>query len=247
MFDRFANAHGRYFRYMAAENCDIKKGMLLVRYVVADSYSSRQGDTVAVWGCGPVGQFAIRSALLLGAGQVIAIDRIPERLRMAAAAGARTIDLSEDGDLLDKLKLLTSGRGPDCCIDAVGLEAKHGATGIDLVEKAKQVLKLQTDRPAAIQEILRCVRKGGRVSIPGAYLGTIDHFPLGMAFNKGVTIKTGCTHMQRYWPKLVKLIESKAIDPAFVISHRMKLDEAAMGYDMFRAKTHNCIKIVLVP
>ncbi len=216
--------------WMAAENCDIRKG-----------------DAVAVWGCGPVGQFAIRSALLQGAGQVIAIDRLPERLRMAAAAGARTIDCYAEGDLLEELKRLTGGRGPDCCIDAVGMEATHGSVVMDLVDRAKQLLKLESDRPAAIQEILKCVRKGGKVSVPGAYLGIVDNFPLGFAFNKGVTIKTGCTHMQKYFEPLLRLIETKSIDPSFVITHRMKLDDAETAYEIFRDKKDGAIKIVLVP
>ncbi len=156
--------------WMAAENCDIKKG-----------------DTVAVWGCGAVGQFAIRSALMMGAGQVVAIDRFPDRLQMAAKGGARVLNY-EEVDVYEELKNLTAGRGPDSCIDAVGMEA-HGAglvnKALDLVDRAKQFLMLESDRPTAIREILRCCRKGGHVSIPGVYSGIVDNFPIGFAFNKG--------------------------------------------------------------
>lgn len=214
--------------WMAAENCDIK-----------------EGDTVAVWGCGPVGQFAIRSAFLQGAGQVIAIDRFAERLQMASQGGAHIVNY-EDGDVLEQLKSLTEGRGPDCCIDAVGMEA-HGTRFTDMVDRVKQLLALESDRPAAIREILRCCRKGGRISIPGVYSGTVDSFPLGFAFNKGLTLKMGATHMHKYIPMLLKLVKSKEIDPSFVVTHRIKLDDAAQGYEMFRLKEDGCIKVVMTP
>ena len=219
--------------YMAALNCKIEKG-----------------DTVAIWGAGPVGQFAIRCALLLGAGKVIAIDSLKERLAMAVQGGAHIVNF-EEGEVLEQLKSLTDGRGPDCCIDAVGMEA-HGAgswkEGIaSAIDKAKQYLMLESDRPSAIRQILLCCRKGGRVSIPGVYSGIVDSFPLGFAFNKGLTLKMGQTHVQAYLPILLKWIEDEKIDPSFVITHRLKLEDAARGYEMFQKKEDNCIKVVMTP
>jgi threonine dehydrogenase-like Zn-dependent dehydrogenase len=219
--------------YMAALNCDIEKG-----------------DTVAIWGAGPVGQFALRCALLLGAGKVIAIDRSKERLAMAVEGGAQVLNY-EDGDVLSQLKRMTDGRGPDCCIDAVGTEA-HGAGGLKesimhTIDKAKQMLSLESDRPAAIRQILLCCRKGGRVSIPGMYGGVVDNFPLGFAFNKGLTLKMGPTHVQAYLPKLLAWVEEGKIDPSFVITHRLKLQDAAEGYALFQNKDHKCIKVILTP
>jgi threonine dehydrogenase-like Zn-dependent dehydrogenase len=216
--------------YMAAENCDIEPG-----------------DTVAVWGCGPVGQFAIKSAYLLGAERVIAIDRVPERLRMAEIEGkAETLDF-DDEDIFDKLKEMTGGRGPDSCIDAVGMEA-HGTGGIDaIMDRAKAAMFLATDRPHALRQAINACRKGGTVSIPGVYGGFLDKIPFGAAFNKGLTIKMGQTHMQRYMRPLLERIQKGEIDASFVITHRMKLDDAPEGYKMFRDKQDNCIKIVLKP
>ena len=216
--------------YMAAENCGIEPG-----------------DTVAVWGCGPVGQFAIASALLLGAERVIAIDRFPERLRLAAAVnGAETIDYTET-NVLEALKDLTAGRGPDACIDAVGMEAHayHGvAYGYDRV---KQAMMLESDRPIALREALLACRSGGTVSVPGVYGGVVDKFPLGAAMNRSLTIRSGQTHVQRYMRKLLERIEKGEIDPTFIVTHRMKLDDAPEAYRMFRDKQDECIKVVLTP
>ena len=216
--------------YMAAENCDIKPG-----------------DTIAVWGCGPVGQFAIKSAYLLGAERVIAIDRVPERLRMAEIEGhAETLDF-DDEDIFSKLKEMTGGRGPDACIDAVGLEA-HGTGSLDAVyDRAKAAMFLATDRPHALRQAIHSCRKGGTVSIPGVYGGFLDKIPFGAAFNKGLTLKMGQTHMQRYMRPLLERIQKGEIDASFVITHRMKLTDAPDGYKMFRDKQDNCIKIVLKP
>ena len=214
--------------YMAAENCDIQPG-----------------DTVAVWGCGPVGQFAIRSAFMLGADRVIAIDRIPERLQMAAAAKAEIINY-EEIDAGEAVTEMTGGRGPDSCIDAVGMEA-HG-TGLDaLYDKAKQAVRLESDRPTALRQVILACRKGGTVSIPGVYGGFVDKVPLGAAFNKALTMKMGQTHVQRYLRPLLDRVQKGEIDPSFVITHRMKLDEAPHGYDIFKNKKDNCIKVVLKP
>jgi len=218
--------------YIAAENCDIKKG-----------------DTVAIWGCGAVGQFAIRSAIMMGAGQVVAIDRFPERLAMAKAGGAHVLNY-EEVDVYEALKKMTENRGPDSCIDAVGMEA-HGAGIVgrvmNVVDKAKQMLMLESDRPATIREILRVCRKGGKVSIPGVYSGIVDNFPLGFAFNKGLTMKMGQTHVQKYLPMLLSKIEDGSIDPSFVITHRITIEDAPKAYEMFREKQDGCIKVVMRP
>ncbi len=214
--------------YMAAENCNIQPG-----------------DTVAVWGCGPVGQFAIRSAFMLGADRVIAIDRVPERLQMAAAAGAEIINY-EEMDAGEAVTEMTGGRGPDACIDAVGMEA-HG-TGLDaLYDKAKQAVRLESDRPTALRQVILACRKGGTVSIPGVYGGFVDKVPLGAAFNKGLTMKMGQTHVHRYLRPLLDRVQKGEIDPSFVITHRMKLDEAPHAYEIFKQKKDNCIKVVLKP
>ena len=214
--------------YMAAENCNIQPG-----------------DTVAVWGCGPVGQFAIRSAFMLGADRVIAIDRIPERLQMAAAAKAEIINY-EEMDAGEAVTEMTGGRGPDSCIDAVGMEA-HG-TGLDaLYDKAKQAVRLESDRPTALRQVILACRKGGTVSIPGVYGGFVDKVPLGAAFNKGLTMKMGQTHVHRYLRPLLDRIQKGEIDPSFVITHRMNLSEAPHAYEIFKQKKDNCIKVVLKP
>lgn len=214
--------------YMAAENCGIEPG-----------------DTVAVWGCGPVGQFAIRSAWILGAGRVIAIDRVPERLAMAREK-AETINFKEVG-VYDRLMELTGGRGPDRCIDAVGAEA-HGSGSFDaVVDKAKAAVGLAADRAHVIREAIYCCRKGGTVSIPGVYIGMPDNFPLGAAMNKGLTFRMGQTHVQRYLRPLLKRIEAGEIDPSFVITHRLPLADAPEAYKTFRDKQDGCVKVVLKP
>ena len=215
--------------YMAAENCNIQPG-----------------DTVAVWGCGPVGQFSIKSAWMLGAGRVIAIDREPERLQMAAEQGkAETLNY-EQVDIFEALKDVTGGRGPDSCIDAVGLEA-HGTNLDYFYDKAKTATFLATDRISALRQAIHACRKGGTVSIPGVYGGLLDKMPLGAAFHKGLTFKMGQTHVQRLMPKLLGHIERGDIDPSFVITHRIRLDDAAKAYKVFRDKRDGCIKVVMKP
>jgi threonine dehydrogenase-like Zn-dependent dehydrogenase len=211
--------------YMAADNCGIKPGE----------------TSVAVWGCGPVGQFAIRSALLLGAAKVFAVDLEPERLEMAEAAGAITIH-SEKDNVLDRLKAMTGGRGPDAAIDAVGMEA-HGS----VYDTVKQSLMLENDRPYALRQAMRAVRKGGVLSIPGVYSGFIDKVPFGAVFGKGVSLKMGQTHMQKYLRPLLTLIEEKKIDPSFVVTHRVPLTRAPEAYATFANKEDGCIKVVLDP
>jgi threonine dehydrogenase-like Zn-dependent dehydrogenase len=215
--------------YMAAENCNIQRG-----------------DTVAVWGCGPVGQFAIKSAYLLGAERVIAIDDNPERLRLAAEAGkAETINFAHE-DVFEKLKGMTGGMGPDACIDAVGLEA-HGTTLDALYDRAKAALYLTTDRLHALRQAIYACRKGGTISIPGVYGGFLDKFPFGAAFGKGLTFKMGQTNVHKYLQPLLTLIEEDHIDPSFVITHRLSLADAAKGYQTFKNKPEECFKVVLKP
>jgi threonine dehydrogenase-like Zn-dependent dehydrogenase len=214
--------------YMAAENCNI-----------------RPGDTVAVWGCGPVGQFAIRSAFLLGAERVIAIDTVPERLRMAADAGAYTLDSMHD-DVFHCLKTMTGGAGPDSCIDAVGMEA-HGPHVDYYYDKAKTMAMMATDRASALRQAINCCRKGGTVSIPGVYGGFLDKVPFGGAFNKGLTLKMGQTHVHKYLPRLLRYITDGDIDPSFVVTHRVSIDDAPGMYTTFRDKKDGCIKVVMKP
>jgi threonine dehydrogenase-like Zn-dependent dehydrogenase len=214
--------------YMAAENCSI-----------------RQGDVVAIWGCGPVGQFAIQSAYLLGAERVIAIDRFPERLRMARQLKAETLDY-EQVNVLDALKQMTGGRGPDSCIDAVGMEA-HGTGVVGAYDRVKQAVRMETDRPIVLREALMACRNGGTVSIPGVYGGFGDKIPLGTLMNRSLTIKTGQTHVQRYMQPLLERIQNGEIDSTCVITHRLSLDEAPHGYDIFKNKQDECIKVVMKP
>jgi threonine dehydrogenase-like Zn-dependent dehydrogenase len=215
--------------YMAAENCNI-----------------RPGDTVAVWGCGPVGQFAIKSAYLLGAERVIAIDRVIDRLDMAASDGkAETLNY-ERVNVPDELRAMTGGQGPDACIDAVGLES-HGTTLDAWYDRAKVSMYLATDRPHALREAIRACRKGGTLSIPGVYGGFLDKFPLGAAFAKALTLKMGQTHVHKYLPILLERIERGEIDPSFVITHRATLDDAPEMYRTFRQKQDQCIKVVMRP
>ncbi len=215
--------------YQAAEQCDIKPG-----------------DVVAVWGCGPVGQFAIRSAYMLGAGHVIAIDRFPERLQLAAKANAEALNYEEIPDLIEALKVLTGGRGPDACIDAVGMEA-HGHSLDAYMDEAKQKMKLTFDRAMVLRQILQVCRKGGVVSIPGVYGGFLDKVPMGAAFAKGLTFKMGQTHMIKYLQPLLDRIQNGDIDPSEIISHRVALDQAADMYEIFCNKEDHCTKVVLDP
>ncbi|MBD5604764.1 MAG: glutathione-dependent formaldehyde dehydrogenase [Candidatus Eremiobacteraeota bacterium] len=216
--------------YMAAENCNIQKG-----------------ETVAVFGCGPVGQFAIKSAYMLGAERVIAIDRVPERLAMARTqGGAETIDTDDVDDINAALAEKTSGRGPDAVIDAVGMEA-HADGFEGVYDRVKQIAKLESDRPAVLRDAIMSVRNGGTVSVPGVYGGLVDKFPAGAFVNRNLTLKSGQTHVQRYMPLLLEKIVAGEIDPSFVITHRIKLADAPAAYETFRDKKDGCIKVVMTP
>jgi threonine dehydrogenase-like Zn-dependent dehydrogenase len=203
-------------------------------------------DTVAIWGCGPVGQMAIRSAVLLGAKQVVAIDRVPERLSMAQAGGATTIDFDEES-VIERLNQLTNGKGPEKCIDAVGLEA-HATRSIDsVVDRAKQAVMLESDRPHVLREMFYVCRPAGVVSVPGVYGGLIDKIPFGAVMNKGLTIRTGQTHVNRWTEDLLRRIQEGQIDPSFVITHTVDLEDGPEMYETFRDKKDGCIKVVLKP
>jgi len=214
-------------------------------YMGAEMCNIQPGDTIAVWGCGPVGQFAIKSAYLLGAERVIAIDRFPDRLQMARVkAGAETLNY-EEVDISEALKEMTGGQGPDACIDAVGMEA-HSPSLMYAYDRAKQALMLETDRPLALRQAILACRNGGTVSIIGVYGGFIDKFPIGSIMNRSLTIRTGQCHVQKYMKPLLQRIQAKEIDPSFVITHRMNLDEAPEGFKQFVNKA-DCIKVVLKP
>ena len=216
-------------------------------YMAAENAEIEPGETVAIWGCGPVGQLAIQSAWMLDAGRVIAIDHVAERLRMAEERGrAETISF-EDGDVYERLMALTGGRGPDRCIDAVGTEA-HGRGSVDaMFDKVKVASYLGTDRPHVLREAIMCCRKGGTISVPGVYIGFLDKIPFGAAMGKGLTIKTGQTHVPRYHQRLLGKIEAGEIDPSFVMTHQLPLEEGPEAYRMFRDKKDGCIKVVLKP
>lgn len=212
--------------WMAAENCMIEAG-----------------DTVAVWGCGPVGQFAIRSAFLQGAAKVIAIDHHANRLALAAQAGAEVLNY-HDVKVREALMEMTGGRGPDSCIDAVGMES-HGFSPDNVIDAAKAAVRLATDRTHVLREVIMACRKGGHVSVPGVYGGITDKFPVGAFMEKGITMKTGQTHTQKYMTKLLGMVVEGKIDPTFVISHRLPLEQAAEGYKMFKDQQDEVTKVVL--
>ncbi|MBE9157612.1 glutathione-dependent formaldehyde dehydrogenase [Nodosilinea sp. LEGE 06152] len=214
--------------YMAAENCDIQPG-----------------EVVAVWGCGPVGQFAIRSAMMLGAERVIAIDRLPERLALAAAAGAEIINY-EEMDAGIALKEMTGGLGPDCCIDAVGMEA-HGTGAMALYDTVMQAVRMETGRAMVLRQAIVACRKGGKISVPGVYGGFIDKMPMGAFVNKALTMRSGQTHVHKYLRPLLERIQQGDIDPSFLITHKLPLEEAPRAYKIFRDKEEDCIKVVLKP
>lgn len=216
-------------------------------WMAAEQAEIEPGDTVAVWGCGPVGLLTIRSAWMQGAGRVIAIDRVPERLQMARdQGGAETIDFEEVG-VYDRLMEMTAGRGPDRCIDSVGAEA-HATGSIDAVyDKAKTMLLMETDRVHVLREAIMCCRKGGTISVPGVYFGVADKIPVGAMMNKALTIRTGQTHVQRYLEPLFRRIEAGEIDPSFIITHTVPLERGPEMYRTFRDKEDGCIKVVLKP
>lgn len=217
--------------YMAAENADII-----------------DGDIVAIWGCGPVGQFAIKSAWMLGAARVIAIDIVPERLHLAEVNGnAETINSSSYTEIYERLMDMTEGRGPDSCIDAVGAEAHGGNTVREMKDKALEKAHLNTSKPYVLQQMIHCCKKGGTLSIPGVYIGPVNLMPMGSAMNKALTFKMGQTHVQRYLKPLLSKIEDEQIDPSFIITHRLKLDDAPEAYKTFRDKKDGCIKVVMTP
>jgi threonine dehydrogenase-like Zn-dependent dehydrogenase len=218
--------------YMGAEFCDIQPG-----------------DVIAIWGAGPVGQLAIASALLLGAEQVIAIDRVDYRLRMAKekAGATHVINYEQNPDVVEQLKELTGGRGPDGCIDCVGSEAHHGRLPIQMYDRVKQAMRQETERPHAVREAIYACRPGGIVSIMGVYGGFFDKFPAGQFMNKGLTLKSGQCHVHRYLRPLFEHIKRGDVDPSFVITHHLGLDQAPEGYETFKHKTDECMKVVLKP
>jgi threonine dehydrogenase-like Zn-dependent dehydrogenase len=218
--------------------------ILPTAYMAAEQCGIRPGDIVAIWGCGPVGLLAIRCAYLLGAERVIAIDSVAYRLKMARdKAGAETIDRDET-DTYDALMEMTGGRGPDACIDAVGMEA-HGLAGF--YDRAKQAAMLETDRPLVLREAIMACRNGGTVSVPGVYGGFIDKMPMGAVVNRALTIKSGQTHVQRYLRPLLQRIEREELDPSFIVTHKLPLERAPEAYRMFRDKRDDCVKVVLTP
>ncbi len=213
-------------------------------WMAAEHGNIEPGDVVAVWGCGAVGQFAIQSAWRMGASRVIAIDREAPRLRMAAQHGRAEVLDSDDGGVVDRLRDLTGGRGPDVCIEAVGLES-HGASLDGLYDRAATKLGLESDRPAALRQAIMACRKGGHVSMAGVFGGLVDKIPFGAAFNKALTLRMGQTHVQRYWRQLLQQIAEGHFDPTFVVTHRMPLQDAAQAYELFAHKHDGCVKVVL--
>lgn len=216
-------------------------------YMGADLCGIRPGDVVAVWGAGPVGQFAVASAYLLGAEKVIAIDRVPERLAMAQERGGAVPLNYEETSVLMELRELTGGRGPDHCIEAVGMEAHTDILPIHLYDKAKQLMRLQTERGQAVREAVLACANGGTVSIMGVYGGFMDKFPLGSLMNRSLTVRTGQCHVHRYLRPLLEHIERGDIDPTYIISHHLPLEEAQRAYQMFKHKDDGCTKVVLKP
>lgn len=217
-------------------------------YMAAENANIEPGDTVAVWGCGPVGQFAIRSAWMLGAGRVIAIDAVPERLSLAETYGrAETINSFDPDEIYEKLMEMTGGRGPDSCIDAVGAEAHGHGMADAVIDKGKDIAHIKMPHPYVLQQIIKCCRKGGSLSIPGVYIGFVNMIPFGAAMNKGLTFKMGQTHMQKYLRPLMDRVIAGEIDLSGIITHRMKLDEAPDAYALFQQKKDGCVKVFLNP
>lgn len=215
-------------------------------FMGADLCDIQPGDIVAVWGCGPVGQFTIRSAYMLGAERVIAIDRFPERLKMAKEQSRAEIINYEETDAGEALKEMTGGRGPDACVDAVGMEA-HGMGAEGLYDRVKQAVRLETDRPNVLRQMILACRKGGTLSVMGVYAGFLDKMPLGALMNKGLTMRAGQMHGQKYIPMLIDRVLKGEIDPSFVFTHQLPLDDAKRAYEMFKNKEDNCVKVLLKP
>lgn len=215
-------------------------------YMAADFCAIRGGETIAVWGCGPVGQMAIRSAFLLGAERVIAIDTVPERLALAQSAGATTIDFEQE-DVYERIQELTKGRGADACIDAVGTEPAVATSFDSVVDRIKVATFMGTDRPHVLRQAIHCCRNFGTVSIVGVYGGFLDNIPMGSAINRGLTFRMAQTPVQAYLPGLMKRIVEGEIDPSFVITHRASLAEGPELYKTFRDKKDGCIKVVMKP
>lgn len=215
-------------------------------YMAAENANISEGDTVAIWGCGPVGQFAIKSAFLLGAGRVIAIDTVPERLALAKASGAITLDFKED-DVYEKIQELTGGRGADACIDAVGTEADATGSFDSVIDRVKVATFMGTDRPHVLRQAIHCCRNFGTISIVGVYGGFLDKIPMGSAINRGLTFKMAQTPVQHYLPMLLERIEKGEIDPSFVITHHASLADGPEMYKTFREKQDGCIKVILKP
>lgn len=216
-------------------------------YMGAEMADIQPGDTVAVWGAGAVGQFAAASARMLGAERVIVIDRFPYRLDVAAKAGAETLNYEEHPNVVETLKELTGGRGPDRCIEAVGMEAHHGHTHVYAYDRVKQAARMETERAYALREAIMACRSGGTVSIVGVFGGFVDKFPIGSLMNRSITLRAGQCHVHRYMRPLLEKIEQGEIDPTFVHTHTLPLDEAPHGYETFKNKTDDCLKVILKP
>jgi threonine dehydrogenase-like Zn-dependent dehydrogenase len=256
-FGGYAGSHAQYIRVPHADaNCfTVPEGVtdeqalylsdaVPTGYMGADFCDIAPGDTVAVWGCGGVGLMAQKSALLMGAGRVIAIDRIPERLALARSLGAETLDYTQT-DVLEELKQTTGGRGPDACIEAVGMEA-HGTGAQYAYDKVKQALRLETDRGQALREAIIACRKGGVLSVLGVY-GLMDKFPMGVIMNKGLTVRSAQQHGQRYMPEMLEHVVEGRLDPSILTTHRMPLEDAVKGYELFKEKQDACIRVAFVP
>jgi threonine dehydrogenase-like Zn-dependent dehydrogenase len=256
-FGGYAGSHAEYIRVPHADaNCfAVPEGVtdeqalylsdaVPTGYMGADFCDIAPGDTVAVWGCGGVGLMAQKSALLMGAGRVIAIDRIPERLALARSLGAETLDYTQT-DVLEELKQTTGGRGPDACIEAVGMEA-HGTGAQYAYDKVKQALRLETDRGQALREAVVACRKGGVLSVLGVY-GLIDKFPMGVIMNKGLTVRSAQQHGQRYMPEMLEHVVEGRLDPSILTTHRMPLEDAVAGYELFKEKQDACIRVAFMP
>lgn len=258
-FSGLAGSHATYIRVPFGEvNCfTVPEGVsdeqalflsdsVPTGWTGADFCDIQEGDTIAVWGCGAVGLMAQRSAFLQGAGRVIAIDRLPERLALARErVGAETIDYTDTDSVLEELREMTGGRGPDACIEAVGMEA-HGTGPQYALDRAKQALHLQTDRGSALREAAMAVRKGGVLSVMGVY-GVIDKFPFGMLTNKGITVRTSQQPGQRYMPEMIRAVQAGRLDPSFLVTHRMSLEDGPRGYEMFKKKEDGCLRVVFTP